>query len=129
MPSHSQITTKHVHQTEVASKVEWFHFPKFDIKNGVRQGGVLSPILFTVYVDDLLVKLKRNGIGCHIGYQFVGALGYADDIILLCTSVAVLKKIMKFCKDYAEQHKTLFNGSKRKYLIFGDYIYIYIIQL
>ena len=67
----------------------------FDITNGVWQGGVLSPLLFTVYIDELLEKLKRNGIGCYIGHHFVGALGYADDIILLWPSVAGLKKIIK----------------------------------
>lgn len=110
--------------TKQKLQVKWNDFisPKFDIKNGVRQGGVLSPLLFTVYVDDLLVKLKRNGIGCHIGHQFLGALGYADDIILLYPSVAGLKKMIKICEDYAEEHKILFNGSKSKYLIFGDYI-------
>ena len=36
--------------------------PKFDVTNGVRQGGVLSPLLFTGYVDDLLIELKKNGI-------------------------------------------------------------------
>ena len=40
--------------------------------NGVKQGGVLSPVLFGVYIDGLLATLKDAGIGCHIGSQFVG---------------------------------------------------------
>ena len=72
---------------------------KFDVTNGVGQGGVLSPLLFIVYIDELLEKLKRNGIGYFIGYNFVGALGYADDIILLCPSVAGHKKMIKICED------------------------------
>ena len=54
---------------------------KFNVTNGVRQGSVLSPFLFSVYMDELLVTLKKNGVGCHMGHHYVGALGYADDII------------------------------------------------
>ena len=96
---------------------------KFDVTNGVRQGGILSPLLFTVYVDELLIKLKSNGIGCHMGNQFVGALGYADDIILLCPTVAGLKKMISICEEYAKEHSIMFNGSKSKYLVFGNYKY------
>ena len=96
---------------------------KFDVTNGVRQGGILSPILFTVYVDELLIKLKSNGIGCHMGNQFVGALGYADDIILLSPTVAGLKKMISICEEYAKEHSIMFNGSKSKYLVFGNYKY------
>ena len=53
----------------------------------------------------------------------MGVLGYAEYIILLCSSVAGLIKMIKNCEDYAEEQKILFNGSKSKYLIFGDYIY------
>ena len=86
---------------------------KFDVSNGVRQGGVLSPLLFSVYVDELLEKLKKNGVGCYIGHNFVGALGYADDIILLCPSVKGLKNMISMCEEYAESHDILFNGEKK----------------
>ena len=56
----------------------------FEVKNGVRQGGVLSPLFFSIYIDDILLKLKKAGFGCHIGHYYFGALGYADDIVLLC---------------------------------------------
>ena len=36
----------------------------FSITNGVRQGSVLSPILFTLYMDDLLKELECLGVGC-----------------------------------------------------------------
>ena len=43
----------------------------FEVTNGVRQGGVLSPLFFSIYIDDLLLKLKNAGYGCHIGNYFL----------------------------------------------------------
>ena len=39
----------------------------FEVSNGVRQGGIMSPLLFGVYIDELLQNLKDNGVGCYIG--------------------------------------------------------------
>ncbi len=54
---------------------------------GVKQCGVLSPILFCVYMDELLVRLSKSGIGCHLGHRFAGALCYTDDLTLLAPSL------------------------------------------
>ena len=62
----------------------------FRITNGTRQGSVLSPILFSVYLDDLLISLRKLQLGCHIGEWWFVALGYADDLILLAPNRQVL---------------------------------------
>ena len=38
----------------------------FYISNGVRQGGILSPKLCSVYVDDLLINRVKSKVGCSI---------------------------------------------------------------
>ena len=50
------------------------------VASGVKQGGVISPILFCIYLDGLLNLMDAAQIGCLIGRVFVGCLAYADDI-------------------------------------------------
>ena len=89
------------------------------VKNGVKQGGVLSPILFTVYIDELLCRLRDSHIGCHIGSTFCGAVGYADDVTLLAPTITSLNFMLDICKSYAESYDVLFNSTKSKLLYFG----------
>ena len=55
----------------------------FSISNGVKQGGVISPLLFGLYINELFLLLKQSGLGCHVGLTYAGAFGYADDIALV----------------------------------------------
>ena len=56
----------------------------FTVMNGIKQGGVLSPVLYT---DGLLLRLQESGIECHMGGHYAGALAYADDITLISLSI------------------------------------------
>ena len=93
---------------------------RFSVSNGVRQGGVLSPVLFTVYLDDLLIGLERLGVGCHWKSIFAGAVCYADDLTLLAPSPAALRLMLKFCEDFASSHGLKFNASKTQLIRFGN---------
>ena len=53
------------------------------MQSGVRQGGVLSPHLFAIYIDDLILQLRRLKNGCHIADLFLACIVYADDISLV----------------------------------------------
>lgn len=75
----------------------------FGIRNGTRQGSGLSPALFSVYMDDLIMRLRRFGAGCHIGGVFCGVTGYADDLLLLAPSRSAMETMLKICEDYAEE--------------------------
>ena len=92
----------------------------FGVSNGVKQGGVLSPILFCIYIDNLLMSLKKNDIGCHIGSHFCGAFGYADDIMLLSPSVSGLQNMLDCCSEFASTYNVKFNPSKSKCITFSQ---------
>ena len=80
--------------------------------NEVKQGGVLFPILFNLYIDRLLVTLKNSGLGCHINGTYIGALSYADDVTLNCQTVLGLNKMMNICRDFAIINFITFTAKK-----------------
>ena len=65
--------------------VRWGSTPNssFHVSNGVKQGGILSPMLFNVYMDQLSIRLNRSGIGGDIGGHLINHLCYADDLCLI----------------------------------------------
>ncbi len=77
----------------------------------------MSPLLFTLYIDELLKLLANSKCGCHIGTQFHRSYGYADDIILLAP-IVYSTRIM-ICRTYDIEFNVLFNSTKSKLIIYG----------
>lgn len=79
--------------------IKWQSVLSYSVKlqAGVRQGGVLSPILFACYVDDVLRKMNSSGFGCHINHLCYNAIMYADDILLMSVSVRDLQEMVNIC--------------------------------
>ena len=92
----------------------------FVAQNGVKQGGVLSPVLFTVYYDELLQQLKNSGIGCRVGPHYVGAIAYADDITLLAPTLRSLNEMITTSLRFAEEYDMVFNAKKTVCIKFGS---------
>jgi len=68
----------------------------FLLGNGTRQGGILSPHLFSRYVRELLEGIISSNVGCNIGGKFFNTLAYADDMVLLASWFA-LQKLLTSC--------------------------------
>ena len=56
---------------------------QFPISNGTRQGSMISPALWSVYLDLLIKELRELGVGCHVGGLYIGVVVYADDVLLM----------------------------------------------
>ena len=72
----------------------------FDVDVGVRQGCVLSPILFSIYINGLAKDVASSGLGIDVGGQDVAILLYADDIALISPSSNDLQKAMDLTTEW-----------------------------
>jgi len=88
-------------------------------KNVVKQGGVISPVLFCLYIDKLMGLLHDSGFGCYIGEVFLGALVYADDLVLLAPTPAAMRHLLILCDNFAINYDIVFNASMSKCLHFS----------
>jgi len=65
---------------------------------GVRQGGALSPILFDIFVDSIVDRVKSTNVGCYIFSVCCSIFLYADDILLLSPTVTGLQTLLSACE-------------------------------
>ena len=85
---------------------------KCETSNGVKQGVCLSPSLFSVYLNNLIVKLRNSNIGCRYRSEYIGVFGYAEDLSLLCASFSGMKEMLSIYEQYAHDNNIMFNASK-----------------
>ena len=98
----------------------------FKVSNGIRQGAVLSPTLFSIYINDLFEVLSASGFGCYINNLFYGLIGYADDLVILSPDLQGLQNMLNITKSFLENlglkisiNQVNPGKSKTKCMVFG----------
>ena len=82
----------------------------FKVTNGVRQGGILSPQLFNIYIDGLSDIFNKSSIGGSIdGKRINHNMLYADDLCSVSLSSAGLQQLLSICDQYCAMHSLTFN--------------------
>ena len=93
----------------------------FSVSNGVRQGGILSPFLFNVYVDDLSKSLNACRTGCIIADKVANHVMYADDLVIFSPCEKGLSQLLAICQRYGVSHDILYNSAKSAILLFKNH--------
>ena len=92
----------------------------FRLPNGVKQGVVLSPILFNLYIDRLLFKTWKSGFGCHVNHVYIGVLSFVDDLTISCPkSINGLNFMLDICNRFACVDFISFKSKKTVCIKFG----------
>jgi hypothetical protein len=104
--------------TQQKVRVKWSDHTSepFEVTNGVKQGGVLSPTLFNVYVDFVFKKLKEKRLGCHLNGHYISC---ADDLTLLAPTKHALQVMLQEVNTVARDLDIKFNGVKSQLVAFN----------
>ena len=98
----------------LTSKVKWLGelSSQFRIRQGVRQGGIVSTFFYKTYINPCLMELKEHKIGLMIGTTYCGCPACADDIALLSECENELQIMTNIVKRHAKQDPVTIHQDK-----------------
>ena len=94
----------------------------YDLLQGTRQGGILSPWLFTVFVNDLITLLHAAKVGVMVYGMYYGSPMYADDLTMISRLKNGLDSMLNLLFEYGLTWRITFNQSKTVTMVFGEKI-------
>jgi hypothetical protein len=92
---------------------------KFVIKSGVPEGSINGPKFFNCIMDVILNALESQCLGCYVKGCFLGGLAYADDLLLLSSSLCMLQVMLDVCCGVGVLFDLKFNATKTVCGVFG----------
>ena len=96
-------------------QTEWF-----DTDMGVRQGCVISPILYSVFINGFAKQLINRGVGgVRVAVDLLRILLFADDIVLFAEDAHGLQEMLDVLEKYARKWRFEVNVKKSKVMVCG----------
>ena len=90
----------------------------FEVNLGLKQGCLLSPLLFNFYINDLIDKLKILDLGVNINSEKLNILLYADDIVVLAENERDMQSLLDIISEWCNDNKIHINRDKSKVVRF-----------
>ena len=86
----------------------------------IHQGGFLSLLKYTAFIDPLIRKLERSGLGCKIVDIPTSPVGYADDMASASLSKLNTDKSLNIINEYARKWSYKYNAKKSAVMVYGE---------
>ena len=121
----SKLLEKNLPPAIIRLLFSWYRDQKFSIKLFQRISQFLIELDKAVFYHpyfslfELLTRLESQGVGCYWSHYFIGALGYADDTVLLAPSASALRMMLNTCCQFANDYNLLFNPGKTQLVRFS----------
>lgn len=64
------------------------------------------------------MRLNKIKAGCMMGSKVINYICYADDMVLLCSSLPGLRKALETCKHFAAEYGLIYNVNKTEFIVF-----------
>ena len=93
----------------------------FLVSSGVKQGDVMSPTLYSMYINDLATCIKDLNCGVTIDDMKVSILLYADDIVLIASEEESLQKMLDFVAEWYRKWRMSVNSDKTQVVHFRQH--------
>ena len=99
-------------------RLNGMHSDWFSVDCGLKQGCCLSPMLFNLYINDLVAQISSLGLGVDIDNEKLAILMYADDVVILGESEEDLKRILDVLNQWCNENELFINQEKSKVVHF-----------
>ena len=91
----------------------------FSVAQGVAQGCCLSPILFSVFITDLLKEVEKAELGIQLECGKIGVMLFADDFVGVSDSKEQLQKLIYDVYSYCSKWRIMTNVTKSAVINFS----------
>ena len=92
----------------------------YEMKCGIHQGGYLSLVKYTAFINSLLTILKASDLCCNILHFKTSPLGYADDIAAACTSKHKIDQVLNIVNTHSSKWRYDLNAKKSAVMVYGE---------